>query len=577
MSCRTTLGLGVVGLLAACGQSHLELDYALMGGLTPAVVVRVETGIDVAPGNPRDFTADLPYRSVGDGVGYEVRDFDGDGRRSVLITQDATLGYVFKDSFIFTLLPPSGGAPALTVEARAFGSGLSDVLADTGVLAAKFGQGHVKLALANLRCGEHVCSGGTVCCQGSCVELASDGANCGACGMSCEGPGESCSGGECRCNGGGSCGSGQTCCPGLGCIDTTNNPANCGGCGVACALGSTCDSGHCSCGGVACDAGQACCNGTCTTGGCACGATTCATDTPICCTTDCTNLDDDSHCGSCGVACAAPFTCVKATCQCNGNGVCKSGDACCSDGCKTLANDPQNCGACGQACGVGETCTGGKCVCGTAPACSAMDACCPAAGMTLGCVDPSDDKNNCGQCGVVCDATDTCTGGKCVCSGTNQQCSAAQTCCASEGCFDLTSEHDHCGACNKACAANELCKMGQCVPGTGTMCNPSCTNGTTCLNSACFCGSVQTACNGMGQICCSNTSCVDTFTDVKNCGSCGNICTGANPLCCNGRCTDGTTVSNCGACGTVCGLGGLLGACAKCATGYACVGLGGCP
>ena len=30
------------------------------------------------------------------GVGYELRDVDGSGKREVLITHDATLGYVFQ-------------------------------------------------------------------------------------------------------------------------------------------------------------------------------------------------------------------------------------------------------------------------------------------------------------------------------------------------------------------------------------------------------------------------------------------------------------------------------------------------
>jgi hypothetical protein len=53
------------------------------------------------------------------------------------------------------------------------------------------------------------CRAGQQCCAGTCTDLATDGANCGACGRSCADGG--CVNGACTCNGGSSL------CPGSGC------------------------------------------------------------------------------------------------------------------------------------------------------------------------------------------------------------------------------------------------------------------------------------------------------------------------------------------------------------------------
>jgi hypothetical protein len=108
--------------VSACSQrDQIALQYHL-GNIPLDGLVRVETYVAVDPSDKRVFFADQPYRSVAQGVGYEVRDFDGMGQRKVLITHDSTLGFVFAPSFVFTLLPPSSeAAPPLVVTARAVG------------------------------------------------------------------------------------------------------------------------------------------------------------------------------------------------------------------------------------------------------------------------------------------------------------------------------------------------------------------------------------------------------------------------------------------------------------------------
>ncbi len=542
-----------VGIFALAGcnkEPQVALHYELAETLDPSLVVRVETRVTVAASDPRAFTADLPYRAVDVGVGYEVRDFDGTGSRILLITHDSALGYDFGARFVFTLLPPVGDAPPLEIQARALGAGLNEVLAETAIIPASFGAGHeVTLPLADLRCGtKSACTGNDSCCGGKCSDVNQDVANCGACGQACGAQGDSCSGGGCRCNGASPCTSGQSCCPGLGCIDTQNDPFNCGACGKSCAAGESCNAGVCSCGGKTCGATQACCNGTCTDGGCSCGAMTCTSAAPLCCNNACVDVfKDNANCGSCGKSCAAPYNCSTGACACRG-AVCGSSDTCCASGCKQLATDPLNCGACGKACGIGETCVGGACRCGSGLGCAQAQLCCAAA-AGRSCVDPTSDKLNCGACGKVCATTDVCASSTCVCPGTGGQvCGLGQTCCPNSGCYDLSKDDKHCGACGTACATGTTCMTGVCMAST-SLCQPSCTNGTVCVGSQCTCNGFPASCSANGQYCCPGAmGCVDTLTDPNNCGQCGRSCAseGKN-LCCGGTCYS-FDANHCGQC-----------------------------
>lgn len=95
---------------------------------------------------------------------------------------------------------------------------------------------------------------GTSRCNGSCVDVRSDPANCGGCGVSCGG-GTSCVNGACACPT-----SQPLACAGR-CVDGRNDAANCGSCGNVCASGSVCTNGVCQRTGVcpsSCSASSQC-------------------------------------------------------------------------------------------------------------------------------------------------------------------------------------------------------------------------------------------------------------------------------------------------------------------------------
>lgn len=69
------------------------------------------------------------------------------------------------------------------------------------------------------QCGSGpACTGGKLCCSGSCVDVSSAVASCGACGVAC-GSGESCGGGKCACGTVvGTVGGGPACLGGTSCV-----------------------------------------------------------------------------------------------------------------------------------------------------------------------------------------------------------------------------------------------------------------------------------------------------------------------------------------------------------------------
>ncbi|MGZ3427106.1 MAG: hypothetical protein ACXVCV_10685 [Polyangia bacterium] len=539
-------------LVAGCGANDLTLHYKL-DGITPADVVRVETRVLIDPADTRNFYVDQPFRQVATGVGYEVRDVDGTGRRTLLVTHDATLGYVFAPTFDFRLLPPvNGTAPPLSINARAVG--VTDMIGQTMPLAATFNKGaKLDVDLTDQRCGAQSCDANQACCGGACTAVQSDAANCGGCGVACASSGDSCSGATCRCAGGSACSAGSTCCAGLGCIDLQNDPFHCGACGHACNPGETCSAGQCACGsGAACTGANAICcgGGTCSlNGSCMCSGGAVCNFPGVCCGPACIDpKTDNNNCGSCGHHCTAPLACMGGACACNGT-ICAGGDTCCSTGCANTTNDPENCGMCGRRCRTGEVCSGGQCLCGSST-CAPMQLCCGAS-----CVTQS--ATNCGACNHVCKMGESCASGSCSCNG-GPNCTGNQVCCpggatgGSGGCFDPSNDPRHCGDCATQCPNGDACVLGHCV---ATPCNPPCTNGNSCVGGECRCNGGG-AC-GNDQTCCAD-GCKNLASDPQNCNACGKTCKSGD-YCCKGVCTPPDD-NNCTGCGQACG--GLQTCCA---------------
>lgn len=75
------------------------------------------------------------------------------------------------------------------------------------------------------------------------------------------------------------------------------------------------------------------------------------------------------------------------------------------------------------------------------------------------CIPVSQDPDNCGGCGVVCEATEACSGGRCVGAG---ECSPGLSTC-DRRCVDTFWDNDHCGRCDNACGEGRGCLDEACV------------------------------------------------------------------------------------------------------------------
>jgi hypothetical protein len=127
------------------------------------------------------------------------------------------------------------------------------------------------------------CPAGLSACNGACVHVATDPANCGTCGNACP-AGNVCANGQCAL----SCPAGLTNCSGS-CVNTASDNTSCGACGQACGAGKVCSAGSCQ---LTCGGGEVDCNGS------------------------CANLQsDDAHCGACGTTCELGSTCIAGSCQ----------------------------------------------------------------------------------------------------------------------------------------------------------------------------------------------------------------------------------------------------------------------
>jgi hypothetical protein len=375
----------------------------------------------------------------------------------------------------------------------------------------------------NQKCVGSPTSGGFGACRTAC---AGD--------VDCNGQAPFCVNGACQpdCRMGPVCANGQSCDPSGRCVTTA--PPVCTLPQVTCLQpggGSYCtdpnkDQMNCGGCGRVCENGQFCNNGV-------CGPLTCGLPATACQNPGggsfCANLGSDSqNCGACGHVCANNAICTNGTCQ-GGGGSYPGLAACMGPGggpvCTNLLNDPTNCGACGIACVGSQGCFSGTC--GTAPpppACPAnMEICTDPMAQKQYCSDPLYDSNNCGKCGIVCQAGTGCQQGVCVAmasqdAGVTQQCTYPGKMCQNAMgafCANVMSDPQNCGGCGFACGAGTFCGMGQCMPvAVGQDAGAS------------------ISCNYPEQAC-DNTYCADVMNDPLNCGGCHIQCAGG---CVQGAC-----------------------------------------
>lgn len=122
----------------------------------------------------------------------------------------------------------------------------------------------------NLVCSLGVCSAtcamGLTLCGNSCVDPQSNAAHCGSCNAACLN-GQQCIAGQCRVGGG--CPQGLTFCQGgmmggmmgtSGCVDLQSEGFNCGSCGTVCWNGTVCSMGQCA---QSCSQGLVACGNSC--------------------------------------------------------------------------------------------------------------------------------------------------------------------------------------------------------------------------------------------------------------------------------------------------------------------------
>jgi len=272
--------------------------------------------------------------------------------------------------------------------------------------------------------------------------------NCGGCGSVCATANAtpSCTGSKCVI---GSCNPGYADCdgnPANGCeIDTQNNPSDCGACGFACSLPN---------------AVPGCAIGKCTVASCLPGFGNCDGD-PVdgCEVATGTNVND---CGSCGNVCTeanGTAGCTAGSCTITS---CNAGYADCdhspADGCEiNTQNNPSDCGSCGKVCAIANGTAGCSSSACTVASCNPGFADCdgnPANGCE---VNTTNDTNNCGACGKICEAT---------CGGAADEVAAAQ--CVASTCSVLVCESgyiDFDGKCADGCECKESNTQDVC-PGT---------------------------------------------------------------------------------------------------------------
>ncbi len=253
-------------------------------------------------------------------------------------------------------------------------------------------------------------------------------------------------------------------------------------------------------------------------------------------------LADPNNCGRCGMVCpprasSASFTCNEGACtlECTAALGGKDCDGLVDNGCESNALDRKNCGACGVVCAAGETCryqddTRSVVGCGCPP------------GMVDclgGCSDLSSIDANCGTCRNGCDPAGGpdapqysnmyygCLAGECgklKCQRGFDDCDKS----LENGCETSLLTDDNCGGCGDTCPAGQRCAVGD--------------DG----NASCVCPAGLTFCQTGEMHGLPKGHCADLSSSDEDCGACGVSCpsslgltgTGNNqtPVCDFGKC-----------------------------------------
>jgi hypothetical protein len=243
---------------------------------------------------------------------------------------------------------------------------------------------------------------------------------------------------------------------------------------------------------------------------------------------------------ACGAPVVRPDGAIVRDSGVEASGPCPAGASLCGEVCVDTTNDRTNCGGCGVVCPFAVVCLDGRC----------DDGNCPTGRVRCGdaCFDPVTSPDHCGACGNPCDRGVACVAGRCdpaTCQQGFDRCGA--------DCAQFSQDVRHCGRCGNACGAGRACVDGACVTATCreglTQCGATCTDprfdpancgacGRACASTQrCSLGRCEDVpCSGAGMSRCAQ-SCVNLLSDPSNCGRC-------DVRCPSGMCSMGACVVN---------------------------------
>lgn len=238
--------------------------------------------------------------------------------------------------------------------------------------------------------------------------------------------------------------------------------------------------------------------------------------------------------GSSGSTGQSSLSCPPPQTTCGPN--CCPGGATCTNTTQGLCACPSGTEQCGVNCV--PSCTDGQTL--------DLDSCtCP--GPEAACIQNQQTCQNHGQC-----CSGYCGGGTCFdCAG---------KVCGDFGCVDPSKDSQNCGNCGNVCVYPRVCSGGVCGCAPDTT---PCVNDEECCSQLCFVSTCTTCSNvtsgdGTPYTFCAAGSCVNLQNDINNCGACGNVCQGQSGglVCDKGVCHDiNNDADYCGFGPTVCPSG----------------------